>query len=274
MSGGKRRAKSIQRFAPAMITSLSSLGDAIVCFRGSGNALQSNVPLLHQRQDCLPDIWPEKNKGSNAYMSASILLEFLINHHQIDQDEVIAELLSQLVPAFTTEFIDVMPDQGGIIPISVISDWLDRNFPSSALSLHVVTGQQADDDHFDWNDWPNVTAIPFARYGFVCTRTDKDKPVYNIRQRIWLRPGLQMDWDRTELARLSLAANVVDEFLWTCSAGKGIELQLKGHIEGIYESFIDDFVRTMPVEGGHIPVSVMRNWLFRHSKTVLGETAC
>ena len=110
MSGGKRRAKSIQRFAPAMITSLSSLGDAIVCFRGSGNALQSNVPLLHQRQDCLPDIWPEKNKGSNAYMSASILLEFLINHRQIGQDEVIAELLSQLVPAFTTEFIDVMPD--------------------------------------------------------------------------------------------------------------------------------------------------------------------
>lgn len=265
MSGDRRRGKNLRRFPSAITTSLSSLSDVIVCFRGPGNALQSNVPLLHERQDCSPEIWPKNNKGSNAYMSASILLELLINHRQIDQDEIIAELLSQLVPAFTTEFIDVMPDQGGIIPISVINDWLDRNLPRSALSLQVVAGHKPDDDRFDWNDWPDVTAIPFARYGFVCTRTDKDKPVYNMRQRIWLRPGLQMDWCGSALAGLTLAANVIDEFVWTCFAGRCIELQLKGHIEDIYESFVEDFVRTMPHAGGHIPVSVMRDWLFRHT---------
>ncbi len=265
MSGDRRRGKNLRRFGPAIITSLSSLSDVIVCFRGPGNALQSNVPLLHERQDCAPEIWPENNKDSNAYMSASILVELLINHRQIDQGEIIAELLNQLVPAFAAEFIDVMPDQGGIIPISVISDWLDRNLPRSALSLQVVADYQPDDDRFDWNDWPDVTAIPFARYGFVCTRTDKDKPVYNIRQRIWLRPELQMDWCDNALAGLTLAANVVDEFLWTASSGKSTELQLKGHIEDIYESFVEDFVRTMPPAGGHIPVSVMRDWLFRHS---------
>ena len=265
MSGGRRRTKSLERFAPATITSFSVLTDAVVCYRGSDDTLRSNVPWLHKRHDCLPDLWPESNKASNAYMSASILVEFLINYRQIDQDEVIADWLRQLVPAFTTDFLDVMPDQGGIIPISVIDDWLDRHLPSSVLSLQVVTGQDPDEDQFDWDDWPDVTVVPFVRFGFVCSRTDEDKPEYNIRQRIWLRPQLQMDWCGSALAGLTLAANVVDEFVWACSSDKGIERQLQGHIEDIYESFVDDFVRTIPAEGGHIPVSVMRDWLYRHS---------
>lgn len=265
MSGGRRRTEGLQRIAPAAITSLSTLTDAVVCYWGPGSTLQSNVPLLHQRHDCWQDLWPDKDKASNAYMSASILVNVLSSRREIGQADPLSELLRQLVPAFTAEFIDVMPDQGGIIPISVIDDWLERNLPSSAKRLQVVSSPQQDQDRFDWDDWPDVTAVPFARYGFVCARTDADKPVYNVRQRIWLRPNLQMDWCGSNVACLTLAANVVDQYVWTCYAGNGIELQLERHIEDIYESFVEDFVRTMPVAGGHIPVSVLRDWLFRRT---------
>lgn len=265
MSGGRQQSKVLGRLSLATITEVSALTDAVVCYRGADGAMKSNVPPVEERHDCLPDVWPDHNYGSSADMSASILLEFLINHRQITDDEAIADLLRELVPEFTAEFLDVMPDQGGIIPISVINEWLNRVLPPSAVCLQVVTGPFPDEDQLDWDDWPDISVVPFAQYGFVCSRNDDESALYNIRQRISLRPGLQMDWRGSKLVCLTLAANVIDEFLWTCCAGKGVEFQLQAHIEDLYESFTGDFVRTMPVEGGQIPNSVMRNWLFRNS---------
>ena len=265
MSGGDRGTRITRRLAHAAFTKLSALGDAVVCFRGQGNQLCSNVPRLHEREDCLADIWPENNPQSKPYLAASILVEFLIHHRDIDDNETIAEMLHYLVPSFTTEIMDLMPDQGGIIPIAVIGDWIDRQLRQSSLSLQLINDDASAESQFSWEEWPDLTTVPFTLHGLVSSRNDENQPLYNIQQRIWLRPLLRMDWQGNALARLTLAANIIDAYVWTCAPGRTVEIQFKGHIEDLYESFVEDFIQCMPGDGGHIPVAIIRSWMRRQA---------
>ena len=265
MSGGTQQAKGAEGRAPARITSVSTLIDAVVCFRGTNNAILINVPFLHEQQQLSPEVWQHQRNNSNTYAAASILADYLLNHRKIVDDGNMARLLSQTAPMFTAEFIDVLPAAGGVIPISIISDWLERRLREFAPPLHIITDQSSNADGFDWDDWNDIAAAPFAQFGFVCSRNYDDRPITNITQRIWFRPDMKMDWQGCNLTRLTLAANVIDQYVWTCSGGMCTEFHLSRNIEEMYEQFIADFVQTMPTQGGQIPLCVMRDWLFRNS---------
>lgn len=256
--------------------------DAIICVKLADGQIKINTPLYFNAECSNEPAWGPENQRANNFISANILYAFLqseetppaIRAHLItltgriqDPEEperqgATRAYLLEISRAFSEDFINTLPVGEGIIPADQVHAWLSRSIDLTerAHERHLFNEH---DDLYVIDDHLEVSALPFNDHGFVCARS-AHQPTYNIAQKIWLRRKLRMDWCGPAVACESLAANVIDRFIDAQPSNTPLREQINGNVGDFYTPFADDFLHSMPRDGGQIPVSVMSRWFMRH----------
>lgn len=259
-----------------------SLVDAVICTRSKDGHLEINTPMYFDPTCSNEAAWGPADERAHNFIAANILYGFLqsndtpaaIKSHLMaltgrihDPDEPEREsatraYLLDISRSFSEDFISTLPVGEGIIPADQVQDWLARSI-DVPRSTGTTPSFHEHNDCYIVDSSLEVKKLPFVQHGFVCARTAK-KPTYNISQKIWLQRQLRMDWRGPAAACESLAANVIDRFIDAQPRTTPLRQQINGNVADFYSPFADDFVHTMPRNGGQIPVSVMSRWFTRN----------
>lgn len=256
--------------------------DAVVCTKSMDGQIRISTPMYFDPACSNEAAWGPENERKHNFIAANILYGFLqsdatpaaIKSHLMtltgrihDPDEPEREnatraYLLEISRSFSEDFISTLPVGEGIIPGDQVQDWLSRSIDvPHVTSSNPVFNEQ--DDRYIADHHVKVSDLPFVPHGFVCARTAK-RPTYNISQKIWLQRQLRMDWRGPAAACESLAANVIDRFIDAQPQSTPLRQEINGNVGDFYSPFADDFLHTMPNNGGQIPVSVMSRWFTRH----------
>ncbi len=257
------------------------LTEAVTCIRHADGRIKISTPL-HFNPACADEpAWGAKHERANNFIAANILYGFLqsddtpenIRSHLMtltgrihdpdepDRQDATRAYLLDISRNFSEDFINTLPTGEGIIPAEQVQQWLARSIsvPTSGADSRVFDEHN---DHYVSAEAVDIASLPFHHHGFVCGRTAK-KPTYNIAQKIWLKRKLRMDWHGPTAACESLAANVIDRFIDAQPSSTPLRRAINGQVGDFYSPFADDFLHSMPRDGGQIPVSVMSRWFTR-----------
>lgn len=254
---------------------------AVVCIKDANGHVRINTPLYFNPEHADGPIWGASTERVGSFVAANILYEVLQGDESFgrirsflmtlagriqDADDrrrpqIAGSYLLELSRAFSEEFIITLPIGVGVIPVDQVRAWLHRSITLPDVeSVNEIFDET--DDCYSVSEAGDVPSLPFKRHGFVCAR-DETRPTYNIAQRIWLRKKLTMDWQGPKVACESLAANVIDRFMGAQPNKGPLKRRISGDVGDFYSPFADDFLHTMPDQGGQIPVSVMSRWFSR-----------
>lgn len=256
--------------------------DAVVCTKRMDGTIRISTPMHFDPSCSAEPAWGPEHERAYNFVAANILYGFLqsdvtpaaIKSHLMtltdrihDPDEperqnATRAYLLDISRSFSEDFISTLPVGVGIIPGDQIQDWLSRSVDVPHTKYSDLTFDEQKDQYVA-DTVVAVSELPFEHHGFVCARTAK-KPTYNIAQKIWLQRQLRMDWRGPAVACESLAANVIDRFIDAQPPTTPLRRQINGAVGDFYSPFADDFLHTMPRNGGQIPVSVMSRWFNRH----------
>ena len=174
---------------------------------------------------------------------------------------MIRTYLLAIASQFRADVISTMDPGIGLISQDQVFDWLMRTIPVPD-NPHDLPAISEFTDCYRLEDSEDLETLLFSDCGAICTRVNA-APTYNIRQQIWLRRNMAMDWRASSLAKRSLAANVIDHFANASSTTHPVNEVIGDSVGDFYASFSEDFVESMPDGGGQIPVSVIDQWFTR-----------
>jgi hypothetical protein len=108
-------------------------------------------------------------------------------------------------------------------------------------------------------EWSELDEATFQPLGVIARRAPDGSPRFNFPQRLWLDPGVSMNWaEASSLEVQTLALNILAQF----ERGRRARISTPAQsLSDSAEQFAEIFLCTMPPDGGCIPAGVIREWL-------------
>ena len=282
MSGAPKAAPNGGNDTISRVPQWPETTEPVVCSKHRDGKISIQAPLYFDSQCFDVNSWVQGEDRETVTLAGNVLYGFMLRHSGRLEDRdmrchlarLVAEFSSDdepdqrrqarseliaLARAFKADFFDTLPVCDGTIPDDQIEGWLERKVAlPEPMQCEMEFGDPTDD--FSLDAWPEIVTFPFGQHGFLCTRPNEASPLYNIKQRIWLEGRTQMDWVGAPVACRTLAANVIDRFLHLRAVESPLVRSIRKDKHAFYTPFAEDFLATMPRNGGQIPIAVIDRW--------------
>lgn len=109
--------------------------------------------------------------------------------------------------------------------------------------------------------WDELDVRTFRPEGVIARRTPEGEPRFNFPQTIWLFPQVQMDWAKhANRAVQTLAVNILTPSLPERDMAAYFGTMSRRAFDAAL-SFAEDFILSMPEQGGRIPRETIERWI-------------